>query len=524
MTHERIESKIKYVSLHNHSGASSYDGFGSPETHLDFAFSNGLDAHVFTEHGHMNSMSQAFIHNKRMNKEGRNFKQIYGIEAYFIESQDNWRQLKEDSDKAKQSKDKKSDLIIVDSNEEQSFEVEEETKSDKKRNPLNIRSHLILLAKNEIGLKNLFKITSESHIGDRFYRYPRVDYELLKQNSEGIIASSACIGGQLGMCYWLNKDKGLDFVYDKMLEVASNFRSIFKQDYYLELQWNAIEEQHIINQLIIRLSKELNIELISTCDAHYPNPESWLDREVYKRLKFLGNKNSDNKLPTHISEMKYELYPKNGDQMWESYKRYSKELEMSYDNDLIMESFERTNEIAFNKIENYKIDVSPKLPSFALEEGKDAATELRTLVFDSLKERNITDKRYIDQIEYELSVINKRNFAKYFLTTKQITDFTKDYSLPSNGRGCFLPGNLVKLSDQSLKNIENIKIGDIVISHQKNHKKVLNTFKYSIDEEIIEIIMTDGRIISCTQDHEIYTSLGWKRAKDLTENDEIISV
>lgn len=183
---DRKESKIPYVSLHNHSGYSLFDGFGNPTDHLDFAYSNGLDAHVFTEHGHMNSLSEAFIHNKKMNKEGRNFKQIYGIESYFIDSLEDWRQLKEDKNKEKE-KETKSD------EDESSYENEEETKSDKKRDPLKIRSHLVILAKNEVGLKNLFKLTSQSHIGDNYYYYPRIDFENLKNNSEGLIVNSACL-------------------------------------------------------------------------------------------------------------------------------------------------------------------------------------------------------------------------------------------------------------------------------------------------------------------------------------------
>ncbi len=426
---DRKESKIPYVSLHNHSGYSLFDGFGNPTDHLDFAYSNGLDAHVFTEHGHMNSLSEAFIHNKKMNKEGRNFKQIYGIESYFIDSLEDWRQLKEDKNKEKE-KETKSD------EDESSYENEEETKSDKKRDPLKIRSHLVILAKNEVGLKNLFKLTSQSHIGDNYYYYPRIDFENLKNNSEGLIVNSACLGGIFGMQFFIHKHLGDNVVYQKQLELAEKFKSIFGNNFNLELQWNAIPEQHILNQNLIRISKELGINLISTCDAHYPNPESWLDREIYKKLKFLNDKNLDNTLPSSLEEMKYELYPKNGDQMWSAYKKYSKELNIEYNDDMIRESLERTHQIAFKEIENYKINTEPKLPSFALEEGEDAAEKLKTLVFDELKVRGLDkDDRYTKQVEYELSVINKRDFAKYFLTTKKITDFTKNYSLPANGRG-----------------------------------------------------------------------------------------
>ncbi len=187
------------------------------------------------------------------------------------------------------------------------------------------------LAMNQTGLNNIYKLVSSSHQGDNFYRYPRVDYELLKKHNEGIIASSACLGGIYAGDYWDNREEGPDAILAAMRSTTEKMIDVFGDRWYGELQWNDIPEQHKLNQFIIKMHHEFGIPLVSTADSHYPNPDAWKDRELYKRLGWLINQAQQapewmtTELPDGVDEIGYELYPKNGDQMWESYKKYSEE-------------------------------------------------------------------------------------------------------------------------------------------------------------------------------------------------------
>ena len=101
MMNEKIESKIPFVGLHAHSGLSLFDGLGYPQEHMDFAYSNGADALALTDHGHMNGLSYQVLHAKKMAKQGRQFKPIFGVEAYFTPSIKEWTEEYEASKEAK---------------------------------------------------------------------------------------------------------------------------------------------------------------------------------------------------------------------------------------------------------------------------------------------------------------------------------------------------------------------------------------------------------------------------------------
>ena len=146
------------------------------------------------------------------------------------------------------------------------------TRFDKEPNIDNKYYHLILLAKNEIGYKNLSKIVSIGFV-DGYYYKPRVDLEILEKYHEGLICLSACIGGMLPSAI-------LNGEMDKAEEIALWHKNLFGDDYYLELQANTMPEQALVNQKLVELSKKLNIELVATNDAHYTKKEDAYNHEV----------------------------------------------------------------------------------------------------------------------------------------------------------------------------------------------------------------------------------------------------
>ena len=433
---DRVESNIPFVGLHAHSVAGSiFDGLGYPQDHMDFAYSNGMNALALTDHGNMNGFSWQVLHARKMNESGKDFKPIFGCEAYFVPSIKEWRK---EYDKTMEDK-KEASKVAEDETSGTTIENEAETKKAS-NSILSRRRHLVLLAQNQTGLNNLFKLVSDSYREENYYRYPRVDYDMLREHSEGLIASSACLGGVYAGCFWENREKGSEAVLEAMREVTRNMVSIFGDRWYGELQWNNIPEQHLLNQYVLQIQQEFGIKLVSTADSHYPNPTAWKDRELYKRLGWLGTGRPDwaneSELPANVDEIGYELYPKNGDQMWASYKKYSELCGVEYDDDLVLNSITETHNIAMNRIERFEPDTTVRLPDFVVPAGETADTALEKFSMEGLRKKNLhTNTEYVERLRYELSVIADRGFSKYFLTMNQIAAISNEHMLTGPGRG-----------------------------------------------------------------------------------------
>jgi len=426
-----MTKKIPFVGLHAHSGMSLNDGLGYPQDHMDFAYENDNDALALTDHGHMNGLPYQVLHARKMQANGKNFKPIFGVEAYFNPSLDLWR---EEYEKAKQEKKKgiKNEIELSIENEKAS--------KQKTVDILKKRNHLILIAQNQTGLNNIFKLVSESYKDENFYRYPRIDYKLLDLHSDGVIASSACLGGVYAGDYWDYRDDGSDAILGALRQTTERMKGIFGDRWFGELQWNNIPEQHELNQYIIQVCKEYDVKLISTADSHYPNPDAWKDRELYKRIGWLGKgglpEYMSAELPSGVEEIGYELYPKNGEQMWKSYHEYSKLVGFDYDDDLVMDSIKRTDYIAHDLIEDFMPDNEVRLPSFVVPAGKTDIQALTQDCLEGLKEKGLNEKdEYVDRLKEELFVIRDRGFAKYFLTMKAIADKASSVQLTGPGRG-----------------------------------------------------------------------------------------
>jgi len=454
------KSSIPFVGLHAHSVAGSpFDALGYPQDHMDYAYENGGEALALTDHGNMNGMAYQVLHAKKMKEEGKNFKPIFGVEAYFIPSLDAWN---EERDRAKEDKKRASEL-----KDSTTMSVENEGETKRSKSILNQRSHLILLAQNQTGLNNIFAMISKSNSDKYFFRYPRVDYEVLREHSEGVIAASACMGGVYAANFWKHWDGEKEIVTDPeactdaFRETTKNMVDIFGDRWYGELQWHTDNKQHMINKLVIQMHKEFGIKLISTADSHYPTPTAWKDRELYKRLGFLGKGKPSwlsDELPESVAEVGYELYPKNGDQMWESYKHYSELVGEDYDDDLVMDSITETHNIAFNRIEEFMPDNEVRLPSFVVPDGYTADAALETTSLESLNKLGLLDNSvYRERLEEELSVISDRGFSKYFLTMKAISDTATENQLAGPGRGS-AAGSLVAYA-LGITQVDPIKYG-----------------------------------------------------------------
>lgn len=453
----RTTSQLKFVGLHAHTVAGSiFDAIGYPDAHMDYCYTNGGEALAVTDHGNMNALAGQVLHAKKMKAEGREFKPIFGCEAYFLPSLDEWR-----GEYSAAMEDKKRARSIKKEGQSGAT-VEDEGSSKKTQDILRRRRHLVLLAQNQKGLNNLFKLVSESYQPENFYRYPRIDYALLKKYNEGIIAASACLGGVYAGNYWENRDDGDEAVLDAMRNTTRQMVDVFGDRWYAELQWNNVPEQHALNQYIIQVAKEFGLKLITTADSHYPSPQAWKDRELYTRLGWLGKgglpEYMSSELPIDVEEVGYELYPKNGDQVWESYKKYSSEANMDYDDELVRESIEETHRIAFERIEDFLPDNTVRLPDFVVPAGYTATQALVNYALEGLRSKGLNkNQEYLDRLKHELNVIDDRGFSKYFLTMKAIADTAHEMMLTGPGRGS-AAGSLVAYA-LGITQVDPIKYG-----------------------------------------------------------------
>lgn len=271
----------------------------------------------------------------------------------------------------------------------------------KTTSPTNAPHHLVLLAKNETGYKNLTKIVSEAFIHG-FYNRPRTDFEMLSRHSEGLIALSACISGIIARP--LMQDRP-----DTARAHAMRMKEIFGGDFYIEIQRNGVERQEEINRKLIKLARELDIPIVATNDVHYTKREN---APTQKLLMAIGTANSyyDSAFGMPGSE----FYIKSADEMEALFAD-------------IPEAVENTVKIA--EMCDFRYDFSHlHLPRFDPPAGFTSADYLKKLSFDGLemyvgKPENRTE--YVSRLEYELSVIHSMGFDDYFLITWDFVSYAK---------------------------------------------------------------------------------------------------
>lgn len=269
---------IPFVNLHSHTGPGSiFDALGFPAEHMNFCYENGGDAMAITDHGNMNSLAYQVLHAKKMHKEGKIFKPIFGIEAYFIPSLQDW---KLEYEKQQSQKKKKDDESVTATN------VEDEGASKKEiKSLLNRRRHLVLLAQNQEGLNNLFKLISESYKTENFYRFPRIDYELLQKYNKGIIASSACVTGdsqietsigQISMKELVERTISKEQIY------VLSFDEQSKKLTYQKVVWADLTRK---NAKIVKITLKDGKELRLTPDHKVFTDKGWMEAQDLKNHK-----------------------------------------------------------------------------------------------------------------------------------------------------------------------------------------------------------------------------------------------
>lgn len=272
------------------------------------------------------------------------------------------------------------------------------------------RYHLILLVKNEIGYRNLTHLVTASNLEGMYYK-PRIDKEILKEYSEGLICLSACMAGEISQLVLEDETKAR--------QAAIWYKKVFGDDYYIEIQSNGLANQKLVNQKLIKLARELEIELVATNDCHYAERENVIDQEIVICIQ-TGKKLSDE---DRMSIGTDELYIKSPEEMKEEFKNFP---------DAIANTVKIAEKCNFNFEFGHTI-----LPNYNTPNGKDHAEYLKELCKEGLKKRydNITDE-IRKRAEYELSVIIQMGYVDYYLIVADYVNYAKSKNIPVGpGRG-----------------------------------------------------------------------------------------
>ncbi len=359
-----------FVHLHLHTQYSLLDGAVHIDRLADRLKSYSMTSVAMTDHGNMFGAIDFYM---KMREKG--IKPIIGIETYITND------------------------------------------SIKNKNANSELYHLVLLAKDQTGYKNLLKLTSIAHI-DGFYMKPRIDKALLGQYHEGLIAMSACLHGEI-------PSKLLSGNVSDAINAAEQYREIFKDDFFLEVQSNGIKEQFAVNNLIYDMSRNFHIPIVATNDVHY------LDKSDAKAHDVLLCIQTKKKL-ADTDRMRFstqELYLKTQEEMAKAFASHPDALESTW-------------EIA-NRC-NLDIELGEfHFPEITFEGSKDYDKILTSFAIDGLNELmakypyiKALEKEYRDRLELELETIKQTRFSSYFLIVRDIINYARTHEIPRGpGRG-----------------------------------------------------------------------------------------
>ena len=528
----------KFLRHHIHSVMSTRDAMLPIKTILDTA-EEANEAASITDHGSIASWIASYNHCK-----ANDIKPIFGVEAYINRHRDRLLEI------VKILKTEKNTAV----KNELAYE----------RDMIKKYHHIVLLAKNEVGFHNLIQLANGGY-SHGFYGKPTLTYDELFKLKEGIIVTTACLGSTV-----------CQQIMNKEIKDAKDFLILMKEqfpdDLYLEVQANNIEEQRVCNKYLVAFSKKLEIPMCIGLDSHYLTLD-W--KETHQDLLLLQTKQKKTDVgikdwrivyETKKGELKTKKFAKDkefrkgfkGEDIFVDMKigtdtvkvieevsrvwqftgeaDYSSEIEVRAkidnnhkellkDKDYIIQG----NYDIYDKIEAVDFDTSIKLPHI-----DDAEKKLTELVKKNVKELKLVNKEYVDRLKYELNVIKENGFATYFLILYDLLNWCKEHEIPLGaGRGCFSKDVKIRTKD-GLKNINNINIGEQILTHKNKFQSVLNIFEYDLKQEDLLVINTDcsKKINGITKDHKIYAikkqeydngvkEPKWIEAKNLSKDDYI---
>lgn len=363
-----------FTHLHLHTEYSLLDGANKISALVSRVKELGMTSVAMTDHGNMFGAIDFY---QQMRKEG--IKPIIGMEAYIHNGED-----------------------LGDKSIKQRF-------------------HVCLFAKNEVGYKNLMYLSSQAYING-FYYFPRINKQLLRENSEGIICTSACLQGEVNWHLNTNSERNVKngaLGYDEAKRIALEYRDIFGDDFYMEIMRHGISDQLFIDESVIKLSRETGIKLVATNDTHYTFPD---DAQYHEAFMCIGmNKLYDD--PKRLRHSVHEFYIKSPEQMARLFADIPEAL---YNTQEIVEKCQLELKLGNPTPPNFKFTTE-----YAREEGLDITEDSEYFIHccrKGLEERLVhvpseRHQEYRDRLEFEIEVINQMKFPGYMLI---VWDFVRE--------------------------------------------------------------------------------------------------
>lgn len=286
-------------------------------------------------------------------------------------------------------------------------------------------NHLVLLAKNMTGYKNLIKLVSIAYVDGLYYK-PRTDFKHLKEHAEGLVCLSACLAGELPQAL-LKKD------FDAADAIVERYKALFGDDYYIEIQDHNIRDQKTVLPYLVEIARRHNVKLVATNDVHYLNKRDATAQKVLQCISFRTTMATDDDgdavglADGGVDDNGYfptkEFYLKSGDEMTALFPNLS-------------DSIVNTLEVA-EKCEPYFFSKEPLMPAYVPNDGSTPYEFLRKLTFDGLSRKygEITEK-IRERAEYELGIVERMGFVDYFLIVWDFINWSETHGVPVGpGRG-----------------------------------------------------------------------------------------
>lgn len=381
---------MQFSHLHNHTQFSLLDGASSIKNLYKKAISDKMPAIAITDHGNMFGVFDFVKEAKKYKDENGNLlvKPIVGCEFYVVEDRTRLQFTKENKDK---------------------------------------RFHQLLLAKNNIGYKNIIKLCSLGYTEGLYGKYPRIDKQLILQYHEGLIATTCCLGALVPRTILKDGEQAAEKEFKWWLD-------IFGEDYYVELQRHDIPDQQIVNEVLIKFARKYNVKIIASNDSHYVNEE---DSNAHDILLCV-NTNEKQSTPKIKEFTDDDIDIKNRRFAFYNNQFYFKTTaEMSSLFSDLPEAIDNTNEIV-DKVSLVSVTNDLLLPNFPLPAPFTSQDDyLEFLVYDGAKRKyKILSPELDTRIRFELEVIKKMKFAGYFLIVADIITSSKKMGvIVGPGRG-----------------------------------------------------------------------------------------